>query len=482
MAAWRGGFEGGLAHGVPAANIEEFKEWLQEQIQFPGLRLIAFHNSWRPDMAMTDATPGGYDQRQRNIAVGYKRNGWRGGPAFNVYPDGTIRGGTPWGFYGVHTPSWNDFGIGIEGMADFDHDDDDAGRGLVIKNTICEMIAAILRHQNLPVTDITVKLHRDDPHTTHHGCPGHDIEKADILARVMTYYNALGTPGEHDHEVEIPDALEPMKSDPKSYSSTVDGLNLRSSGGMNGKIVTTLAKGQVVRVWSTSKNASTVWAHVTGTKDGTSFFDGYVAMAYLKEVTLLSSTPAPGAVTSVPSGPPVAVETKPLPVPIPIPTDRPHWAMQILHGDGVNWPEIWAAGAIGNAQVESYKDLRVGAEGDHIGGKATAFTIWQLRDDRHENFNKFAAARGKPETDFETQVLWAPQELRESEHLAWKWLQQATTVEQATAAMALYERPAGYISRAAKAATTWPEIMAVAEKVSHWDWRLANAKARLAAV
>jgi hypothetical protein len=476
MSAWLGGFDGGLARGVPATGIEGTKKWLFEQGRYPGLRLVALHNSDLPDITMTDHTPGGYDQRQRNVSTTYKKARWRGGPAFNVYPDGTTRGGTPWGVYGVHSPSWNDYGIGIEMMADFDlgHDDDDAGKGLVEKNTACELAAAILFHHHLPVTRDTLKLHKQDK-ATDHDCPGADIEYQDVLDRVSDYYDALSTPGEHITKMDVP-ALDP--DDPADdlkalrYVSSVDDLNVRNSGGMSGSIIAKIAKGQAVKVWSKAKNSSTVWAHVTGTKDGTNYFDGHVAFAYLRD----APTGAPPAHAPDPAAPVQVPPAPATPAPAtPVPTDRPYWAGTILMG--VGWPAAWAAGAIGNAQVESYRDLRVKAAGDVIGGQATAYTIWQLRNERHANFKLFALLRDKSEDDFETQVLWPTAELPESEHLAWKWLQRAITVDDATAAMAFYERPAGYISHAAKAAETWDEVKAVAEKVSHWDWRLKYAKA-----
>lgn len=111
------------------------------------------------------------------------------------------------------------------------------------------------------------------------------------------------------------------------------------------------------------------------------------------------------------------------------------------------------------------------------GAKPTAFGIWQLRNDRWDNYLSWSEARNRVWDDFEAQVLWCPHELKTSEKLAWKWLQKAVTVEQACAAMVWYERPRGYISSHAKAATTWLEVMAVSEKCDGWDARLKFAKA-----
>ncbi|HEY6019722.1 MAG TPA: phage tail tip lysozyme, partial [Candidatus Paceibacterota bacterium] len=159
---------------------------------------------------------------------------------------------------------------------------------------------------------------------------------------------------------------------------------------------------------------------------------------------------------------------------------NPVRAIKLLTAQG--WPRHWAAGAIAQAQRESYPDLRPWAQGDYMlhgklvpkttpGAKPTAFTIWQLRDARYENYLEFAKSRGKPWDDFETQVLWCPYELKTSEKLAWKWLQKAENVDQANAAMCWYERPHGYIARRAKAATTWDEVFAVSEQCDGYTIR-----------
>lgn len=495
MSAWLGGFEGGLARAVPATGIEGFKAWLDKQPLFPGLRLIALHNSDAPDIAQTEATPGGFDARQRNIAPGYKQKGWRGGPTFNVYPDGTIRGGTPWGKYGVHSPSWNDYGIGIEMMASFKagHDDDDFGKGLVEKNAACEMIAAILRHQHLPVSTAVVKLHKQDPATTH-PCPGPDIEYDDVMRRVQIAYDAMGTPGEHIQEpvgntpIEKTEGAAPVGKAlvGKIMVVTTDGLKLRDRGGMNGRVLASLAKGQAVKVWSTSRNASTTWAHVTGQRSGeVAYFDGNVALAYLKapEGPSLPTGPIQLPTNPIPvtlPGPTPAPTPKPPVVVIPMPTDNPHWGMNILIHEG-GLAAFRAAAIVGNWQVESYKDLRPWVKGDFINGVYTAFGIAQWRNERKAALDAYAAGRSKSWDDFETQVLYGLIELSTGlEHASGALLMKATNLEQAVAAAVSAERPAGWHWPADR--TDIAAVLVAARKVSHWDWRLRYATERLASI
>lgn len=153
------------------------------------------------------------------------------------------------------------------------------------------------------------------------------------------------------------------------------------------------------------------------------------------------------------------------------------------------WRREWACGAVGNLQRESYPSLRADAQGDWElngnivprgtkGAEPTAFGIGQWRNDRKDALDDFAETRGKTWVDFDSQVLFVPHEVEGATmKLVWKWLQQATTVEQATAIMVWYERPRGYIPTRARAATTWDDVFAVSVKCDGYKERLAFAKA-----
>ena len=203
MSQWLGGFA-----GPPIGTIEAFREWLSTRPKMFNLQLLALHNTGAPNIAQTNATPGGYDQRQRNIGAYYRNLGWRGGPFADIYPDGTIREGTPWPYKGIHSPSWNDTGIGIEMTADFrpGADSPNIGAGLLMVGTAAEMFAAILRHQGLPLNNDTIKFHKEDPSTTH-DCPGSLLHKNVFMAKVQVAYEALRTPGEHNPNQKFDDQL-----------------------------------------------------------------------------------------------------------------------------------------------------------------------------------------------------------------------------------------------------------------------------------
>jgi hypothetical protein len=154
--------------------------------------------------------------------------------------------------------------IGIEMCANFvpSVDNDDTGGGLRIKDTTCKLAAALLYKLGLPVNNDTVKLHKEDPRTTH-DCPGRDIEKPDLLVRIRQHLADMAPAGEHDPE-QIPTVTK-ERSPPKAAKRGVvntDGLNLRAGSGMASPVVTELSKGTEVEILNGAENAVTIWLRV----------------------------------------------------------------------------------------------------------------------------------------------------------------------------------------------------------------------------
>jgi len=121
--------------------------------------------------------------------------------------------------------------------------------------------------------------------------------------------------------------------------------------------------------------------------------------------------------------------------------DRPRWAVRLLCN--LKWSRAAAIGLVGGWQEEAYKDLRTGAVGDHH-SPGGSIGIMQVNRDRKDAFIKFAEARGKPITDFETNILFANWELEHGEISAGKNLAAALTIWSAAIAAIGYERPAGW--------------------------------------
>jgi len=111
-------------------------------------------------------------------------------------------------------------------------------------------------------------------------------------------------------------------------------------------------------------------------------------------------------------------------------------AYQFFIGKGYRPEE--AAGIVGNLVHES------GMNPASIGDSGTSVGLAQFHNERAAALRQFAASRGKPVTDFQTQLEFVDQELRTTEAPTRALLSRATTPEQAAAAFINYERPQGY--------------------------------------
>jgi hypothetical protein len=93
----------------------------------------------------------------------------------------------------VHSPSWNKVALGLEMLGDYEKEPFDRGRGLAVQaNAIAAMatLSAVLG-----LDPASMRLHREDP-ATDHACPGRNVSKADIIAKVQALI-ALRHGGEH---------------------------------------------------------------------------------------------------------------------------------------------------------------------------------------------------------------------------------------------------------------------------------------------
>lgn len=96
---------------------------------------------------------------------------------------------------------------------------------------------------------------------------------------------------------------------------------------------------------------------------------------------------------------------------------------------------VQAYGWIGNAQQESYEDLRTSVQGDY--GEATGIFQWHTR--RFAQLLKYASEQDADWRDIETQVRFSL--IEPGEKLAHLLLSEAKTIEQAVDAGIAYTRP-----------------------------------------
>lgn len=137
-------------------------------------RGIVLHNTGNPpslrgfyfkDKAQTKPLPG--PQRVKNIWESYRAQKWQGGPHLFVTDIEIILANPLWK-PGTHSPSWNSTMWGLETPGDMDVDLlTDKQRDMIVHT--CAVLFAALGHEP---DDNTLKLHKEDPRTTHKRCPG----------------------------------------------------------------------------------------------------------------------------------------------------------------------------------------------------------------------------------------------------------------------------------------------------------------------
>jgi len=450
---WHGGFTG------VGFDRSEFRAWLSLQKKPTYPRFLVAHNTASPYIV----PPVKPSTRIQNLGHYYQKDkGWPSGPSLIVILD-KVYGGTPLVYPGVNSPGYNGRSIGVECEGDYrtGKHDPKSGIGAVAWDTMGWVFAELLDWYGWACDDDHVKLHREDPETTHKGCPGNLVTKDWFLGKIRNASDLPPSSGEAQSNILPFSGPRLQLYDVREIQGLLlaRGYDLGKWGvdGINGKMTDS-----AIRAYQTSLDVG-----ATGVL-------GPWAMSHLRK--------PPKPVTE----PPIAPQPIPSPsVPV-LPLTNAQKGVAWLMDAG--WPRHWAAGAVGNLQRESYPSLKPEAAGDYFldgkpskrgvpGAQPTAFGIGQWRGNRKEALLHFAQSRGTEWYDLETQILFVPFELKASEHLAWKWLQQATNVEQACDAMILYERPKGYMSLAAKSATTWDEIRKVAEACDGWKERQAFARA-----
>lgn len=132
--------------------------------------------------------------------------------------------------------------------------------------------------------------------------------------------------------------------------------------------------------------------------------------------------------------------------------DRAGQAMAYFRSRGLS--QHAAAGIVGNLMAESRLNTAARNKGDGSDG-SDSIGIGQWNGDRARALQSFAQNAGKAPTDFETQLAFVLHELDGSEKSAGQKLRSARTVEEATAAMIGYERPAGWSDANPRGGHNW---------------------------
>lgn len=153
---------------------------------------IVLHNTSSPTL---DQRPHGFThQHMENLEDYYKNKmHWSAGPHLFI-DDKQIWVFCPLNLSGVHSPSYNKFAFGIEMLGDYNIEEFNSGRGLLVQqNTIAAMtsLSAVLG-----LDPKNMKLHKEDPITKHKDCPGKHVVKEQIISAVTKLLQQR-QPGEH---------------------------------------------------------------------------------------------------------------------------------------------------------------------------------------------------------------------------------------------------------------------------------------------
>ena len=118
---------------------------------------------------------------------------WSAGPHLFV-DDKQIWVFTPLTVSGVHSPSWNMLALGVEMLGDYEKEAFDSGRGLKVRKNAVAALATLCAV--LGFDSQTIRLHREDPLTTH-ACPGKNVRKLEVIQEVQDLILDRH-PGEHE--------------------------------------------------------------------------------------------------------------------------------------------------------------------------------------------------------------------------------------------------------------------------------------------
>jgi hypothetical protein len=185
MAGWKGIVGEGF-------NVDAFDaychtlQWLAWRPSF-----VVLHNTAIPSLAQR---PKGFTKQHMLGFEAYYRDemGWKAGPHLFV-DDRQIWVFTPLTVSGTHSPSWNKVALGVEMLGDYEKEAFDAGRGLKVRQNAVAALASI--SAVLGIDPQTMRLHREDPLTTH-ACPGTKVGKLAVIQEVQDLMAARHA-GEH---------------------------------------------------------------------------------------------------------------------------------------------------------------------------------------------------------------------------------------------------------------------------------------------
>jgi hypothetical protein len=187
---------------------EEFKtyvaglRWKAWRPQF-----LTLHNTAEPNLAQWMHFGLGKDaglRRIKNLNHYYGvEKGWSSGPHIFVAPN-LIWIACDLTSHGVHASCYNSVSIGVEMVGDYAHDVFDSGDGAKVRDNAIAALAIL--HKAQKIDPRTLHFHKECL-KDHHDCPGKNVVKADVIARVQAW------PG----EVALKEEAKPVAPPPHPF-------------------------------------------------------------------------------------------------------------------------------------------------------------------------------------------------------------------------------------------------------------------------
>ncbi len=194
MPSWKGI----VGQGLTAEQLERYVSTLAFGAWRP--QFVVLHNTQVPRFSEWHSVPG--QQRMDGLQRYYRDEvKWSAGPHLFVADD-VIWLFTPLTTPGVHSPSWNAISWGVEVVGDYDAEPLSPG----VRANVVSALATL--HAAAGLDPQSLRLHKQDPKTTHTFCPGKNLadQRDAIVADVAAEIEGRNQ-GEHVPPATDPEAI-----------------------------------------------------------------------------------------------------------------------------------------------------------------------------------------------------------------------------------------------------------------------------------
>lgn len=186
-------FEGNSPHCGARTRAESAAHLATIKWVFWAPKGITLHNTAAPTLKQWAESGPAHDARIRNLQHYYERElGWHSGPHFFISRNFINWFSNPL-LPGVHSRCWNRTHFGIEMVGDYATEPFNEGDGALVRDNAVFWIATLNLRFGFKAEDIT--FHKECKRD-HHDCPGRNVVKADVIARVKKQMDQLSKAGQ----------------------------------------------------------------------------------------------------------------------------------------------------------------------------------------------------------------------------------------------------------------------------------------------